>query len=70
MVCMFQDIDKEFIESTLAAIFVIIIPGSEILRWFSHQSVGAIVNAQVTHPNKNVLSKWIGIDVCVVFFRP
>ena len=36
MICMFQDIDKESIESTLAAIFVIVITGSEILRWFSH----------------------------------
>ena len=31
-----------------------VIPGSEIPKWFSHQKAGAIVNAQVTHPNKNL----------------
>ena len=39
------------------------IPGSEISKWFTHQSVGDTVSAQVTHQNEN---KWIRIAVCVV----
>ncbi|XP_075649601.1 TMV resistance protein N-like [Castanea sativa] len=39
----------------------LLIPGSEILKWFSHQSVGNIVNAQVTHSKE-----WMGMAVCFV----
>ena len=37
------------------------IPGSEISKWFSHQSVGNIVNAQVTHSEE-----WMGMAVCSI----
>ena len=37
--------------------------GSEIPKWFTHQSVRNTVSAQVTHHNEN---KWIGIAVCGV----
>ena len=37
------------------------IPGSEISKWFSHQSVGNIVNAQVTHSKE-----WMGMAVCSI----
>ncbi|XP_030937948.1 TMV resistance protein N-like isoform X2 [Quercus lobata] len=54
--------------------FNIVIPGSEIPTWFSHQSVGNIVKAQVTHPNKNLQSvlsnKWIGLAVCTELSCP
>ena len=39
----------------------IIIPGREISKWFSHQSVGTSVNLQVP------LDKLKGVVVCVVF---
>nr|XP_023915577.1 TMV resistance protein N-like [Quercus suber] len=43
--------------------FNIVIPGREIPKWFTHQSVGDTVSAQVTHLNEN---KWIGIAMCAV----
>ncbi|XP_050254804.1 disease resistance protein Roq1-like [Quercus robur] len=39
----------------------LLIPGSEISKWFSHQSVGNIVNAQVTHSKE-----WMGMAVCSI----
>ena len=63
MVCMFQEIHKQSIIIGLYGAFNIVIPGSEIPKWFRHQSVGNIVNAQVTHWNEN---KWIGIAVCAM----
>ena len=64
--------------SILNIMFIIVIPGSEIPKWFSHQKAGAIVNAQVTHPNKNLniqvpshsCNKWIGMAVCTVINYP
>ena len=44
----------------------IVIPGSEIPRWFSHQNAGAKVNAHVTHSSHSC-NKWIGIAGCAVF---
>ena len=63
MVCMFQEICKKFVEEYNHGGFGIVIPRSEILKWFTHQSGGDTVNAKVTHQNEN---KWIGIVVCVV----
>nr|XP_023923960.1 TMV resistance protein N-like [Quercus suber] len=41
------------------------IPGSEILKWFSHQNVGASVNLQV--PSDSLGNELMGIIVCAVF---
>ena len=60
---MFQEIHKQSIIIGLYGAFNIVIPGSEIPKWFRHQSVGNIVKAQVTHWNEN---KWIGIAVCAM----
>ena len=62
-VCMFQEICKKSVGFYNNGAFTIVIPRSEILKWFTHQSVGDTVGAQVTHQNKN---KWIGIVVCGV----
>ena len=71
MVCTFQELRKQ---SIYFGYFNIVIPGSEIPTWFSHQSVGNIVKAQVTHPNKNLQSvlsnKWIGLAVCTELSCP
>ena len=63
MVCMFLEIYKKSVQFHYLCAFNIVILGSEILKWFTHQSVGDTVSAQFTHQNKN---KWIGIVVCVV----
>jgi hypothetical protein len=44
----------------------LVIPGSEIPKWFSHQSVGASMNLQVPLEGCNN-NKWEGIVVCSVF---
>ncbi|XP_050244407.1 disease resistance protein RPV1-like isoform X3 [Quercus robur] len=43
----------------------VMIPGSEIPKWFSHQNVGALVSLQV--PSDLLCNKFIGIAVCAVF---
>ena len=63
MVCMFQEIYRKSIGFHNNGAFTIVIPGSEILKWFTHQSVGDTISTQVTHHNEN---KWIGIAMCVV----
>ena len=44
----------------------LLIPGSEIPKWFSHQSVGASMNLQVASDECNN-NKWEGIVVSAVF---
>ncbi|KAL4594474.1 hypothetical protein ACB092_12G023500 [Castanea dentata] len=61
--CFKLEICKKFIGIYNRGGFNIMIPGCEIPKWFTHQSVGDTVSAQVTHPNKN---KWIGIAMCAV----
>ena len=75
---MFQEMYKESIKFPYISTFSIVIPRSEIPKWFSHQSAGAIVNAQVIHPNKNLniqvpshlCNKWIGMAMCAIFNYP
>ena len=43
----------------------VVIPGSEIPKWFSHQNVGGSVNLQV--PSDLLGNKLMGIAVCAVF---
>ena len=63
MVCMLQEICKKSIGFQKHSAFNIVIPESEIPKWFTHQSVGNTVSAQVTQTNEN---KWIGIAMCAV----
>ena len=63
MVCMFQKICRKSIGFHNNGVFTAVIPVSEIPKWFTHQSEGDTVSAQVTHQNEN---KWIGIVVCAV----
>ncbi|KAM4075822.1 hypothetical protein ACJW30_12G017900 [Castanea mollissima] len=49
-----QEICKQSAILGSCAAFNVVFPGSEIPKWFEHQSVGHVVNAPVTHPNKNV----------------
>ena len=44
--------------------YIIVIPGGEIPKWFSHQSVGNSVNLQVP---SNLCNKLMGVAVCAVF---
>ena len=48
MVCMFQEISKKSLKFYSDVGFNIVIPGSEVPKWFTHQSVGDTVSAQVT----------------------
>ncbi|XP_050253611.1 disease resistance protein RUN1-like [Quercus robur] len=45
--------------------YKVVIPGSEIPKWFSHQNVGASMNLQV--PPNLLCNKLMGIAVCAVF---
>lgn len=44
--------------------YEIVIPGSEMLEWFRHQSMGAEVN--IKQPS-HLYNEWMGIVVCIVF---
>ena len=50
---------------SLTIILDIIVPGSEIPKWFRHQSIGAEISIQV--PYSLLCNEWMGIAVCVVF---
>ncbi|XP_075648912.1 TMV resistance protein N-like [Castanea sativa] len=56
-----HEIRKKSIKIQFGCNFNIVIPGCEIPKWFTHQSVGDTVSAQITHRNEN---KWIGIAMC------
>ena len=58
MNCMFQVQQNKFG-------YTLMIPGSEIPIWFSHQNVGDLVNLQV--PSDLLGNKLMGIAVCAVF---
>ncbi|XP_050240615.1 disease resistance protein RUN1-like isoform X2 [Quercus robur] len=53
----FQDFDNKWY-------YEILIPGSVIPKWFSHQSMGAKVTITVS---SYLCDEWMGIAVCVVF---
>lgn len=57
MICMFQSHCKQDSYS-------LVIPGSQIPKWFSHQNVGTSVNLQVP---SHLCNKFKGIVVCIVF---
>ncbi|KAL4594467.1 hypothetical protein ACB092_12G023200 [Castanea dentata] len=57
-----EEICKKSIKKPIGFNFNIVIPGCEIPKWFTHQSVGHTVSAQITHRNEN---KWIGIAMCM-----
>jgi Leucine-rich repeat (LRR) protein len=59
MICMFQEHSKKNRNNPF-----LIIPGSEIPKWFSHQKVGASMNLQVP---SDLFYKCMGITVCVVY---
>ena len=44
----------------------IVIPGSVIPKWFSHQSIGVEVNIKV-ETSSHLCDEWMGIAVCIVF---
>jgi hypothetical protein len=58
---MFQGLSPQYPRTR----YDIIIPGSEIPRWFSHQSLGDEVN--IKEPYSHLCNELIGIAVCVVF---
>ena len=44
----------------------IVIPGSVIPKWFSHQSIGVEVNIKV-ETSSHLCDEWMGIAVCIIF---
>ena len=70
---MLQGIYKEPKAATISTF----IPGSEIKEWFTHQSMGNIVKAQVTPWKQNVniqmpthsCNKWMGMAGALTVFR-
>ena len=62
----FQDFDNrhDFQDFHNKWYYEILIPGSVIPKWFSHQSMGAKVTITVS---SYLCDEWMGIAVCVVF---
>ena len=56
--CMFQGLSVD-------NIYQMVIPGSEFLEWFSHQSRGTEVH--IKEPSSHLCNEWMGIAVSVVF---
>jgi hypothetical protein len=57
---MFQGLSPQFPDN----IYDVVIPGSEIPEWFTHQSMGD--EANIKEPS-NLCNEWMGIALCVVF---
>ncbi|KAL4594233.1 hypothetical protein ACB092_12G006000 [Castanea dentata] len=64
---LFSTMLRHYISNTQGPrdIYSVMIPGSEIPKWFSHQNVGASVNLQ--GPSDLLGNKLMGIVVCAVF---
>ena len=60
MLCMFQGLSLQYPYDR----YGLVIPGSEIPEWFTHQSMGD--EANIKEPS-NLCNEWMGIAVCVVF---
>ncbi len=58
---MFQGLSPPYLRTRYDSV----IPGSEILEWFSHQSLGAELN--IKEPYSHLCNELMGIVVCVVF---
>ncbi|XP_065625392.1 TMV resistance protein N isoform X3 [Quercus suber] len=56
---------SQYLMSYMLNAYDIVIPGTEIPDWFSHQSIGAEVNIQESY--SKLCNEWMGIAVCVVF---
>ncbi|XP_023897250.1 TMV resistance protein N [Quercus suber] len=62
---MFLAVIKKILQGHSFAIrYEMVIPGSEIPKWFCHQSTGAEVN--IKEPSHLCYDEWMGIAVCVV----
>ena len=63
---MFQglSLDNRFDTMHFERKYEIIIPGSEIPKWFTHQNIGAKVN--IKEPS-HLCNEWMGIAVCAIF---
>ena len=57
---MFQGLSPQF----SCNIYDVVIPGSDIPGWFTHQSMGD--EANIKEPS-NLCNEWMGIALCVVF---
>jgi hypothetical protein len=57
---MFQGLSLQYPDNR----YDLVIPGSEIPEWFTHQSMGD--EANIKEPS-NLCNEWMGIALCVVF---